>query len=129
MGVDDPGRLGHVFAERVNAGDLEGMLALYEDVATFVGPDGVSASGSDAIRGRLEDLLAMDPQITPGVSRAVTAGDVALMFNSWRMTLRADDGETTELDGASTEVARRQPNGSWLYVIDHPALEAVSRQR
>ncbi len=125
MGVDDPGRLGHVFAERVNAGDLEGMLALYEDVATFVGPDGVSASGSDAIRGRLEDLLAMKPQITPGASRVVTAGDVALMFSSWRMTLRVDGGETTELDGASTEVARRQRDGCWLYVIDHPALAST----
>ncbi|HEV2945353.1 MAG TPA: hypothetical protein VGX26_09590, partial [Solirubrobacteraceae bacterium] len=40
MRVDDPGQLSGLFADRANAGDLEGMLALYEQDATFVGPDG-----------------------------------------------------------------------------------------
>ena len=124
MCVNDPEQLGRLFAERVNAGDLEGLVALYEDSATFVGPDGGSASGSDAIRERLQGLLAMAPRITPTSSRAVMAGDVALMSNGWRMSLGAGDGELAGLDGASTEVARRQPDGGWLYVIDNPALAA-----
>ena len=40
MGIHDPNQLGWAFAERATAGDLEGMLALYEAGATFVGPDG-----------------------------------------------------------------------------------------
>jgi enoyl-CoA hydratase len=122
----DPQQLGRLFAERANAGDLEGMLALYEDSATFVGPDGGSASGSQAIRGRLQGLLAMKHQITPTGSRVVMAGDLALMSNRWRMTVGVGDGDLTELDGASTEVARRQPDGGWLYVIDNPALAATA---
>jgi enoyl-CoA hydratase len=122
--IDDPEQLGRLFAERVNVGDLEGMLALYEDEATFLGPDGGSASGSDAIRGRLEGLLAMKPQITPTSSQVVMAGDVALMSNRWRMTLGVEGGEQAGVDGVSTEVARRQPDGGWLYVIDNPALAA-----
>jgi ketosteroid isomerase-like protein len=81
MSVNDPAQLGQLFAERVNAGDLEGLVALYEDEATFVGPDGGSASGRDAIRERLNGLLAMAPEITPTSSRVVMAGDVALMSN------------------------------------------------
>jgi enoyl-CoA hydratase len=122
MCVNDPEELGRLFAERVNAGDLEGLLSLYERSATFVGPDGGSASGRDAIRERLEGLLAMAPEITPTSSRAVMAGDVALMSNRWRMSLGGEDGAPTGLDGASTEVARRQPDGGWLYVIDNPSL-------
>lgn len=122
--TDDPEQLGRHFAERANAGDLEGMLALYEHSATFVGPDGGSASGRDAIRGRLEGLLAMKPKISPTSSQVVIAGDVALMSNRWRMTLGVGDGELASVDGASTEVARRQPDGGWLYVIDNPALAA-----
>jgi enoyl-CoA hydratase len=116
MCVDDPGQLGLLFAE------LEGMLALYEDDATFVGPDGGSALGREAIRERLEALLATSPQITAATSQVVMAGDVALSFNRFRITLSTADGDAAGFDGASTEVARRQPDGGWLYVIDNPAL-------
>src|SRR5580704_2778959 len=87
MCVNDPEELGRLFAERVNAGDLGGLLSLYEESATFVGPDGASASGREAIRERLESLLAMAPEITPTSSRTVMAGDVALMSNCWRISL------------------------------------------
>jgi enoyl-CoA hydratase len=40
------------------------------------------------------------------------------------MTLGIADGDPAGLDGISTEVARRQPDGGWLYVIDNPALAA-----
>jgi ketosteroid isomerase-like protein len=138
----DPGQLGRLFAERASVGDLEGLLALYEDEATFVGPDGARASGRNAIRERLRDLLAIAPRITPGGSGVVIAGDVALISSGWRMTLGSRDGEPAEtedgledglegvlkggLEGESTEVARRQGDGSWLYVIDNPTLAAAA---
>jgi enoyl-CoA hydratase len=123
--TDDPAQLGQIFAERANAGDLAGMLALYEDSATFIGPDGASSSGRDAIRERLQDLLAVKPKITPDSGQVVIAGDVALMSNRWRMTFGAGEGEQAGVDGESTEVAHRQSDGGWLYAIDHPALAAT----
>jgi len=123
--VDDPEDLHRLFAELANAGDLQGLAALYEDGAAFVGPDGTDAAGSDAIRDRLEGLLAMAPRITPTSSRAVMAGDIALLSNRFHMTLGPSDGERAGLEGTSTEVARRQPDGSWLYVIDDPASSTV----
>lgn len=122
MSIDDPEELGRLFADRVNAGDLRGLLALYEEQATFVGPDGAIASGIDAIRERLQDLLAMAPRITPTGSRALIAGDLALMTNRWQMSLGAGEGELGSVHGMSTEVARQQPGGGWLYAIDNPAL-------
>jgi enoyl-CoA hydratase len=128
MSVSNPEDLQHLFAEHANAGDLDRLIALYEDGAAFVGPDGTDASGSDAIRERLEGLLAMAPQITPTSSRAVIAGDLALLSNRWRMTLGPGpgEGERAGLEGRSTEVARRQADGSWRYVIDDPASATVS---
>jgi enoyl-CoA hydratase len=123
--VDDPEDLHRLFAELANAGDLQGLAALYEDGAAFVGPDGTDAAGSDAIRDRLEGLLAMAPRITPTSSRAVMAGDIALLSNRFHMTLGPSDGERAGLEGTSIEVARRQPDGSWLYVIDDPASSTV----
>ncbi len=31
-----------------------------------------------------------------------------------------DDGNPVELHGSTAEVARRQPDGTWKYVFDHP---------
>lgn len=121
MHIDDPEDLHRVFAERANAGDLEGLLALYEDGAAFVASHEPHATGSDAIRARLEGLLAIAPQITPTSSRAVIAADIALLSNSFRITMGPGDGERAGLEGTGTEVARRQPDGSWRYVIDDPA--------
>ncbi len=123
--VHDPENLHRLFAERASAGDLQGLIALYEDGAAFVGPDGTDASGSDAIHDRLEGMLAMAPQITPTSSRAVIAGDLALLSNRWRMTVGTGEGERAGLEGTSTEVARRQDDGSWRYVIDDPASATV----
>lgn len=128
MSAHDPESLNRLFAERANTGDLQGLITLYEDGAAFVGPDGANATGSDAIRERLEGLLAIKPQITSTSSQVVMAGDLALMSNRWRMTLGSGDGELAGLEGGlegeSTEVARRQGDGSWLYVIDNPTLAA-----
>jgi enoyl-CoA hydratase len=126
MSARNPEDLQHLFAKRANAGDLDGLIALYEDGAAFVDPDGTDATGDDSIRDRLEELLAMAPQITPTDSRAVMAGDVALLSNCWRMTLGPGDDDGAGLEGTSTEVARRQPDGSWRYVIDDPVSATVS---
>jgi enoyl-CoA hydratase len=125
MSVHDPEQLAHLFAERASAGDLEGLLTLYESDATFVGPDGEKAAGTDAIRERLASLLAAAPQITPlDGQEMVAAGDVVLMTNRWQMALGEGEGAAT-VEGTSTEVARRQADGRWLYVIDRPAIESL----
>ena len=133
MSVSDPAALPHLFAERASAGDIEGLIALYEDEATLVGPDGVAATGKQAIREHLEQLLAMTPRITPVHSRTMVVGDIALMSGGWQLRLGTGEGGEASFESSSTEVARRQHDGSWLYVIDDPtstiaAREATSRQ-
>ena len=123
MSTRDPEELHRLFADGMNAGDLEGVIALYESRAAFAGPDGVRAAGASAIRERLQSLLAMKPQISPTSSRMVMADDVALLFNRWRITLMAGSG-AQPMEGSSTEVARRQADGSWRYVIDNPVIDA-----
>jgi ketosteroid isomerase-like protein len=127
MSISNPMELPRLFAQRASAGDLEGLIDLYEDGATLVGPDGVPAEGNQAIRERLQELLAMTPRITPTRSHAIVVGDIALMSSHWRLRLGGDEGTATSLENSSTEVARRQHDGSWLYVIDDPA-STVARE-
>jgi len=121
MSANDPEELPRLFAERANAGDIEGLIALYEDGATLVRADGVPASGAGELRESLEGLLAMTPRILARGSRAVRAGDIALMSSSFHMTLGPQGDNDSGFEGSSMEVARRQPDGRWLYVIDDPA--------
>jgi enoyl-CoA hydratase len=125
MSATQPDDLQQLFAERINAADLEGLMSLYEDTATFVGPDGASARGSAAIRERLENLLAISPHVTLLSSQTVLAGDVALISNHWRMMFAGEEAQMSS-EGTSMEVTRRQADGSWLYVIDNPSLADAS---
>lgn len=126
MPVDDPDDLHRIFAERANAGDLDGMVALYEDTAAFIEPSGGAATGSEAIREHLRGVLALNPEITPIDSKCVIAGDIALLSNHWRMTVGPGDGQRAELEGTSMEVARRRPDAGWLYVIDDPSASTYA---
>src|SRR3712207_7507626 len=46
---------------------------------------------------------------------AVEAADLALMSLKWTLT-----GGDETMSAVTAEVARRQPDGGWLYVLDHP---------
>jgi ketosteroid isomerase-like protein len=107
VGAAQPDDLGGYFVERANAGDLEGLMALYEPDAVLTFPPGNLAMGHDAIRAVYREFLAGRPTLTRGEQQpTLISGDLALT------STRLPSG------GITVEVARRQPNGSWRWVID-----------
>jgi ketosteroid isomerase-like protein len=103
----EPDDLARFFVERANAGDVDGLVALYEPDAVLTFPPGNVATGRRAIRAVYEKLLADRPRLTPGRPQpALVNGELALT------STRLDGG------GVTVEVARRQPDGSWLWAID-----------
>lgn len=101
-----PQDLARLFVARANAGDVEGLVALYE-------ADALLAAGAPVARGHAEirrfyaDLLGRRSSF-PEVAQlpALENGALALTF------ARAPNG------ALSVEVARRQEDGRWLWVID-----------
>ncbi|QIS07411.1 hypothetical protein F5X71_14075 [Nocardia brasiliensis] len=107
----EPNDLGRYFIERVNAGDVDGLVALYEPDAVLAFPPGNVATGHAEIRKVLAQFVAAAPQLSPGRQHpALVSGDLALTATT------LTTGEVT------AEVARRQPDGSWLLVVDQPVL-------
>lgn len=107
----EPNDLGRFFVERANAGDLEGLVALYTPDAVLEFPAGNLAVGSDAIRAAFQEMLASRPQFQPGrQAPALICGDIALT------STKGASG------GVTAEVARRQPDGTWRWAIDQPAI-------
>ena len=106
----------HPAVERtVNDGDVEGFVALYAADARLIGPDGSTLTGSDEIREAMVPLFALRGRMTVTTRAVVEVGDVALLSSEWSFT-----GGDVHLGGIAAEVARRQPDGGWLYVVDHP---------
>lgn len=107
----DPNDLGKFFIERANAGDVDGLVALYEPEAVLAFPPGSLATGHAEIRKVYEQFVAAAPVLTPGRQHpALVSGDLALTAST------LDSGEVT------VEIARRQPDGSWLWAVDQPAV-------
>jgi len=109
-----------LFAEGVNAGDADAVVALYEEGACFVQREGV-AIGPTAIRPLILRMLAAKPRLTCNVRKVVRAGeDLALLYNDWSLSSAGPDGQTVERTGKALELVRRQADGTWRYVIDDP---------
>jgi ketosteroid isomerase-like protein len=98
-----------------NDQDLDGLMRLYAPNATMILLDGSRATGVDAIREQWSGLLELGGQLVLRSRYAIEAGDLAILSNEW--TLRIGD-ET--MSAVTAEVAARQPEGGWLYVVDHP---------
>ncbi len=120
MGAARPEDLNRLFADRINAGDVEGLVALYEPTATVAFPPGQLVSGTAAIRQVFEQVLAGKPTLKATLRPTVHSGDLALTSVHWSMSMAGPDGLPMTLSGTSAEVVRRQPDGMWLRVIDQP---------
>jgi uncharacterized protein (TIGR02246 family) len=107
------------FAERLNRGDVDGALELYEPEATFVPEPGTTVAGREGIREALERFAALKPRLTGEIQGVREGGDVALVLNRWRLEGRGPEG-SVEMSGTSADVLRRQDDGSWRVVIDDP---------
>ena len=102
-----------------NAGDTDALVALYEEDAAMATPDGTFVNGQDAIREQWSGFVALGGTIQMTTRYAVIVGDTALLSNDWNFA-----GAGMELSSRTAEVARRQPDGTWRYVIDHPYAAA-----
>jgi uncharacterized protein (TIGR02246 family) len=123
MTAGAPADVDRLFGERVNAGDVEGVLALYEPSATLMTRDAGPLVGHVAIREYLQTLTGLKTTIDMGAVRVVPLGeDLAVTHHDWHATLTMPDGQTATLAGKATEIVRRQPDGSWRFVFDDPNL-------
>lgn len=105
-----PEDLTRLFVERANDGDAAGLAALYEENAVMAYPPGSQTVGREAIRALWEEILAKAPRFEPEPPLpTLISGDLALTSTPPR------DGA-----GARAQVVRRQPDGTWLRVLDQP---------
>ena len=121
MAARRPEELDRLFAQALNAGDLDALLALYEPNAALAPQPGQVVAGTQSIREALQAFIAMKPTLTMLETKTIMqTGEIALTSAKWHLTGTGPDGSPVTMDGHSAEVSRRQADGTWRIVIDSP---------
>jgi uncharacterized protein (TIGR02246 family) len=119
VAVESPESMNAAFAAAVSSGEVDRVLALYEPDALLAPRPGERARGTREIRSALEALLALGGTMESRNVYCMQVGDIALLQGEWRLVATTPDGSPLELTSRTAEVVRRQPDGTWLYVVDH----------
>jgi ketosteroid isomerase-like protein len=108
--AQQPEDLAMLFVQRALERDADGLTDLYEPDAVLAYPPGQQTVGRDAIHAVFSALLAAAPPFkVEEPLPTLRFGDLALT------STRPADGT-----GGRVQVARRQPDGTWLRIMDRP---------
>jgi ketosteroid isomerase-like protein len=104
----------------INSGDLDSLMPLYESEAAFATEPGDLAPGTPGVREALTGFISMQGKLDLDVTRVLEVDDLALVMGVWSFDGTGPDGEPVRLEARNADVLRRQPDGTWRFVIDNP---------
>jgi len=100
-------------------GDIDGILAVYEDSASVLPPDAPIATGKEALRGVWSEIAA-----SPSVNWKTTkvevssAGDMAYSMGTYELGVTDAEGNPATEVGKWVAVWKKQADGSWKQTVD-----------
>lgn len=118
--VKDLDQLNIAFADRFNARDLDGLMALNIAEVVFVPAPGQPVEGEANVRGALERFLSLNLPITMTVRNVFQTGNTGLAVADWTINGTGSDGSEVALAGTTADVAVYDDGQGWRYVIDNP---------
>ena len=118
--VLNPEDMNAAFAEACNSGSLDNLLALYEPDAVLIQPNGNPLRGTEQIRIELENLLRQKGRMESRNVYCIRFEDIALLRGHFVLHAEGPDGSPIRMEARTSEIVRRQPDGSWRYIVDHP---------
>jgi ketosteroid isomerase-like protein len=103
-----------------NKGNIDFLMTLYENDACFASKPGQTVNDLEGIRQAFQGFIETGVKLDARAKRLLQAGDLALLITEWSLTGTEPDGKPINLNGRGTIVFRRQPDESWLMVIENP---------
>ena len=114
-----PEQLHPALTDAYNAGDLEGMLALYDSRAVFVIKPGRVTDGPAELRVALGRLIEIRGHLAVRPDSFVGSDDLVLVLGEYTLSGRRRGGIPFEVESRFADVLRRQVDGRWLIVVDN----------
>lgn len=114
MSAKSPEEICRLFQQSMAAGDLDALLNLYDAEAVFLNRSGEIRRGREELKEVLAPLAATQPRFEYHIRQIIQSGDIALMHTDWKISAPRPDFQY------AIEVARRQPDGTWRWLIGDP---------
>lgn len=115
MKANSPEEICRLFREYMASGDIEALLGVYDDEAVFMNQAGELKKGKEGIREELMPFAKQKADFSYEIKQVIRSGDIALMHTHWNVPL--PEGIKKQ---HAIEVARRQPDNSWRWLIGDP---------
>lgn len=114
MSAKSPEEICRLFQHAMAEGDLEAVLSVYDPEAVFLNQAGEITKDRDDLKRELAPQVEKKTRFDYDIRQVVQAGDIALMHTKWKVS------GTPPMTVHAIEVARRQPDGSWRWLIGDP---------
>ena len=124
MSAHSPIEIHPLFQNAFNVGDVEALISLYEPDAILM-VDGKEVRGRENIRAAFHSMLSAGLQMSLTTRAIIESHEgLAILHGEWsvRRTMATDRQPSTR--GLSTELVRKQPDGTWMFIIDNPYTPA-----
>ena len=111
MPANSPEDICRLFQQSMAAGDLDAVLSVFDPEAVLVNPSGAVTQGRDGLRQELAPFAAMKTRVAFTIKQVIQSGDIALMHTEWQVS------SPLPMSVYAIAVARRQPDGTWRWLI------------
>ncbi len=113
MPAQSPEEICQLFKQYMAEGDVDALLTLYDPEAAFLNQSD-DIRDREGLRQELAPLAAATAVFDYKIKRVIQAGDIALMHTLWKVSA------PQPMSTYAIEVARRQPDGTWRWLIGDP---------
>jgi uncharacterized protein (TIGR02246 family) len=114
MPAISPEDICRLFQQSMAAGDLDAVLSVFDPEAVMVNGSGEVKQGRDGLRQEFAPLAAMKTRFAFTIKQVTQSGDIALMHTEWQVSF------PEPVSVYAIAVARRQPDGTWRWLIGDP---------
>jgi uncharacterized protein (TIGR02246 family) len=114
MPAKSPEEICRLFQQAMAEGDLDAVLSVYDPDAVFLNQSREVTKGREDLRRELAPSAAARARFEYTIKQVVEAGDIALMHTEWTVS------GPEPMKVYAIEVARRQPDGTWRWLIGDP---------
>jgi uncharacterized protein (TIGR02246 family) len=115
------------WVKAAQAGDLEGLVALYAPDAVLYAPDVMEARGTAAIRALYAAMLGANKISSASItSTYTTVGDLSVGYGTATLTFTPKAGGPSQPMTVRVTAVAKKIGGKWLYVADHASVPMMA---
>jgi ketosteroid isomerase-like protein len=114
MPANSPEEICKLFQQYMAQGDVDSLLSLYDPEAVFLNRSGEIKKGRRELRDEFAPLAETRASFEFDIKQVIKSADIALMHTKWKVS------SPQPMSVYAIEVARRQPDGTWRWLIGDP---------